>query len=245
MSCRVHFFQHVPYEDPGYILDWCNRNDVRVSFTRFYENEPVPEPGNFDCLVVMGGPMGVYDEKEFPWLSAEKEIIASAIKNNIPVLGICLGAQLLATVLGAPVYKNSEKEIGWFDIYFTQLEHMPSFFKNRQSQSMKVFHWHGDTFDLPENAILLATSEACKNQAFLYGDRVIGLQFHFEVTEASLESMIGYGRNELVKGRYIQDPVEILHHKYLIPEINRVMGAVMEWMIGMPAGRNMGRIHSP
>ncbi len=231
MSFRIHFFQHVPYEDPGYILVWCKRHDVKIAFTRFYENEPVPDPGAYDCLVVMGGPMGVYDEKEYPWLTAEKEALASAIENNIPVLGICLGAQLLAASLKARVYKNHAKEIGWFDIIFTPSEQTRSCFRTRQNHTLKVFHWHGDTFDLPEKAILLATSKACKNQAFIYGNRVIGLQFHFEVTNASLEAMIANGKNELVKGRYIQDAEEILQYKHLIPEVNRVMGEVMDFIM--------------
>lgn len=232
MSIRIHFFQHVPYENPGYILDWCKENNIKVTFTRFYENESVPEPDSYDCLIVMGGPMGAYDEKDYPWLVIEKMAIAAAIDCHKPVLGICLGSQLLAASLNARVYKNFEKEIGWFDIDFIPSDHMPSFFPTLQKQNMKVFHWHGDTFDLPENALLLASSKATRNQAFLYGDRVIGFQFHLEVTEANLKEMIQHGEKELVKGRYIQDSGEILSHKQSIPKINQLMGEVLEWMIG-------------
>lgn len=230
MAYRIHFFQHVNYEDPGFIFTWCNDHNVQVTFTRFFENDGIPDVENYDCLVVLGGPMGVYDEKDFPWLTFEKAAIAAALRNNIPVLGICLGAQLLASILGAPVYKNGEKEIGWYDIQFTSRERIPPCFKSRQNQQMKVFHWHGDTFDVPEKALLLASSEACKNQAFLYGDRVMGLQFHFEVTAASLEAMLINGRNELSGGKYIQNHQDILRQKERIPTVNKVMAEVMDWL---------------
>ncbi len=230
MPFRIHFFQHVSYEDPGYILTWCDQKNIKVSFTRFYENGVIPDMASYDCLVVMGGPMGVYDEKDYPWLEPEKAAIASAIKAHIPVLGICLGAQLLATALGATVYKNKEKEIGWFDIHFTPEGIATPFFKKYHKQSLTVFHWHGDTFDLPENAKLLATSAACKNQAFVFGSRVMGLQFHFEVTEAGLAVMLKNGKAELVNGKYIQNPQEMLRYSAHIPENNALMAEIMDWI---------------
>jgi GMP synthase-like glutamine amidotransferase len=230
MSFRIHFFQHVPYEDPGYILTWCSQKNIKVSFTRFYERGVIPDPASYDCLVVMGGPMGVYDEKDYPWLALEKEAIASTIKAQIPVLGICLGAQLVASSLGAAVYKNKEKEIGWFDIRFTPAGNAAPFFKKNLNPTMTVFHWHGDTFDLPENAELLASSDACKNQAYLYGSRVIGLQFHFEVTEAGLTLMLENGKSELVSGKYIQNSQEILRYSTYITENNALMAKIMDWI---------------
>lgn len=227
---RIHFFQHVPFEDPGYILTWCGQKNIKVTFTRFYENAVIPDPASYDCLVVMGGPMGVYDEKDYPWLKTEKAAIASAINAQIPVLGICLGAQLVASALGAGVYKNKEKEIGWFDIHFTPEGIAAPFFKKNHNDPLTVFHWHGDTFDLPENAKLLASSEACKNQAFIYGSGVIGLQFHFEVTEAGLAVMLQNGKAELVSGKYIQSPQEMLRHSSRISENNALMAEIMDWI---------------
>src|SRR5262249_47695751 len=136
-----------------------------------------------DLVVVLGGPMNIYEEDKFPWLIAEKKFIRQAIEEKLAVLGLCLGSQLIADVLGAKIYPNDEKEIGWFPVEVTEaalkhrlFSHWPNFFT--------PFHWHGDTFDLPEGAIHLARSQACRNQAFLYQDRVVGLQFHLEINLA-------------------------------------------------------------
>lgn len=193
---RIHCFQHVEFEDLGCIKEWCVKNGHPVTFTRFYKNESPPETGDFDWLIIMGGPMGVYEDEKYGWLSHEKEAIKMAIEHNKTILGICLGSQLVAEVLGARVYKNPKKEIGWFDIMLTeQGKNIPLI--NGMQPVLKVFHWHGDTFDLPQNAIPIFYSEACRNQAFLYKDKVLGLQFHFEVTEQSIKAMIENGKHEL------------------------------------------------
>ena len=159
--------------------------------------------------------MNVNDEKDYSWLAAEKKFIRQAIDAGKTVLGICLGSQLVSDALGAKVYKNKEKEIGWFNIELTHSAQSEDLFSDMDSR-LKVFHWHGDTFDLPENAIHLASSAACKNQAYVYKNKVLALQFHLEPTQNSLRQMIDFGRDELKSGKYVQTEQELLNQSQLI-----------------------------
>jgi GMP synthase (glutamine-hydrolysing) len=146
--------------------------------------------------------MSVNDELIHPWLRTEKRVIADAIADSKKVLGICLGAQLLANVLGSRVYANAHKEIGWYPIHWTKAGRDSMLFAV-ESERLQVFHWHGETFDLPAGCEQLAFSEACQQQAFSYDHRVIGLQFHIEVGPQEVQAMIEHGRHELVAAPYI------------------------------------------
>ncbi|MHB1687248.1 MAG: type 1 glutamine amidotransferase [Ignavibacteriaceae bacterium] len=223
---RIHVLQHESYESPGYIEDWIKEKNYTLTFTRFYESGTLPGLNEFDWLIIMGGPMGVYDDNKFLWLKEEKVFIKSAIDAGKIVLGICLGSQLIAAALGAKVYPNKFKEIGWFNIKLTKNAKDNFLFSSFQDQ-IKVFQWHGDTFDLPAGAIRLAESEACKNQAFVVNDKVIALQFHFEVTESSLHEMVAEGINELVHDKYVQTGEDILRQKNLIHTNNKMMDALL------------------
>ena len=161
--------------------------------------------------------MNVDDENKHPWLAGEKKFIRQAIESGKTVLGICLGSQLISSSLGAAVYKNKEKEIGWFDIELSKAAQSGDLFFGMGSR-LKVFHWHGDTFDLPENAVHLASSAVCKNQAYMYKDNVLALQFHLETTQDSLRDMLKGGIDEAVTGKYIQSEKEILGNKGLIDQ---------------------------
>lgn len=174
----------------------------------------------------MGGPMGVHDEKKHPWLKAEKQFIENAIKSDKVVIGICLGAQLIADVLGAKVFPSQYKEIGWFPVHLTNegkkvLGDFP--------EDFTAFHWHGDTFDLPSGAKHLAGSVACKNQAFLY-DKVLGLQFHLESTEASVKALIDNCRQEIVPASHIQNEESILNHMDNVPSNSLLMTKLLNFM---------------
>lgn len=204
---NIHYFQHVPFEGLGSITDWVNSPGHKVTATRFYEDNRLPFVDICDMLIVMGGPMGVHDEKQYPWLKKEKKFIEKAIVKGKKVVGICLGAQLIADVLGAKVYPNKEKEIGWFPIEFKAHS-----FVSSAPSSLTVFHWHGDTFDLPPNAVHLAKSVACENQAFLYNNNVLGLQFHMEATGDSITALLQNCRNELIEANFIQSEEEILNY---------------------------------
>ncbi len=230
-TLRIHYLQHVSFEGLGCIEDWVSIKGHSLSATKFYENNQLPALSDFDWLIVMGGPMGVYDEDKFDWLCGEKEFIRNAIQAGKTVIGICLGAQLIASSLGAEVYPNGEKEIGWFPISPTECG-LADRLLSESIDPYPVFHWHGDTFDLPSGALRLASSEACVNQAFLYNPKVIGLQFHFEVTEESLRQMIVFCGNELEPDRYIQSADTILSKAQFIGEVNKRMFHLLDFMEG-------------
>jgi GMP synthase-like glutamine amidotransferase len=202
---KVHVFQHVPFEDLGSIAPWLNRRGILTGYTRFFAGDRLPSLEQVDALIVMGGPLSVNDEEKYPWLISEKYFIREAIRQNIPVLGICLGAQLIASTLGARVYSNPVKEIGWFPVQAVsaanQLVNFPAEFI--------AFHWHGETFDLPEGAVQLARSAACEHQAFQFMQKVIGLQFHLETTPAGVLSLLDNCRDELRPEPHIQSEQEL------------------------------------
>jgi GMP synthase (glutamine-hydrolysing) len=219
---NIHYFQHVHFENLGSIEEWAVNNGHRLTATRFYESDEMPDIHSIDWLIIMGGPMGVHDTEEYPWLVKEKAYIQNAIQANKTVIGICLGSQLIADVLGAKVYRNKHPEIGWFPINFTAEASKNKCFDGWEG-SLQVFHWHGDTFDLPKNAVHLASSEATKNQAFLYGQKVLGLQFHVETTQSSLQYMITGSDEELKKDLYVQTPGEIAQGAGFIDENQRLL----------------------
>lgn len=197
---KVHILQHVPFEDIGSMALWLSTHNATIGYTRFYESPLLPEIDTIDLVIVMGGPMSVNDELRLPWLKSEKQFIQEIIQKGIPIIGVCLGAQLIASSLGSSVYPNREKEIGWFDIQ--NIENSRSGFQF--PEQITVFHWHGETFDLPAGAIHLARSAACEHQAFQIGRHVIGLQFHLESTPVGIDAMLQNCRQELVTGRFIQ-----------------------------------------
>ncbi len=227
---RVHYFQHVPFEGLGSMAGWMEARSARVTSTRFFEDPSLPGMTDFDWLIVMGGPMSVNDEETFPWLGAEKAFIAEAIAANKVVVGICLGAQLIAGALGARVYPKSQAEIGWFPIERTRghgVRALPA--------QADVFHWHGETFDIPAGAHGFARSEACDNQAFAIGDRVLGFQFHLETTVKTARAMISACGEELVPGRFIQTAEEILASTQRFDRINAIMMGVLDSLSEVPS----------
>ena len=228
---RIHYFQHVPFEGLGCIEDWVRQNNHQLSHTRFYETEELPSTDELDLLIVMGGPMGVYDESLYPWLINEKQLIRQMITANKPVLGICLGAQLIAEAMGSKVYANAHKEIGWYPIETSQEAQQNLLFYWIEPQ-FTVFHWHGDTFDLPDQSTLLFSSQACKNQGFIWNNQVIGLQFHLEVTEESISGMIENCRQELTEGTYIQDIDILLSGTKIIEKNNQMMFRLLDRLTG-------------
>lgn len=206
---RIHILQHVPFEGPAAIGDWAARQGHALTTTPFFEHRRLPDVGTFDWLVIMGGPMGVRDEADYPWMADEKKLIRQAVGGGKTVIGVCLGAQLIADVLGARVYRNAHREIGWFPIEPTDQGRASGPFASLPSR-LEVFHWHGDTFDLPAGAIHLAASEGCAHQAFLYEGRVLGLQCHLESTPASVADIVANCADEIIPGRYVQTAEQML-----------------------------------
>ena len=219
---KLHYLQHVPFEGLGYIETWARKQKIEISATRLYSNEALPDLNSFDWLVIMGGPMGIFDDGEHPWLSTEKAFIKSAIDAGKTVIGICLGAQLIAHVLGAKVYPGPCEEIGWFPIFHDA--GAPGLIP----KTLLAFHWHGDTFETPEGATRLATSEPGINQGFVYGDRVIGLQFHLESTKNSIEALLENCGAGLIKSSTIQTAEEIRNGFPAIEGINSALTALLD-----------------
>lgn len=228
---RVHFLQHVPFEGLGSIERWIDERSLAVSSTQLYRGDSLPELDEFDSLIVMGGPMGVCDLSTYPWLSAEKQFIGEAIRHDKVVLGVCLGAQLIASALGARVYANPEREIGWFPVECTEADAACSFGEIFPT-GIEAFHWHGDTFDLPDGAVHLARSAACENQAFSFGQRVLALQFHLETTPTAAMALIEHCADELRDGRYVQQPLAMLSRADRFEQANEVMFRILDDLHG-------------
>ncbi len=225
---RAHYLQHVPFEGLGSIEPWLKSAGYEIKNTRLFETTELPDLQEVDILIVMGGSMSVNDEDKFPWLVQEKQFIRSAIEANKPVLGVCLGAQLIAIALGARVYQNQCKEIGWFPVQGVPATGDSAF---RFPFSVEVFHWHGETLDLPSGAVRLARSEGCENQAFQIGQTVIGLQFHLETTPESAREIVSHCRDELIPSKYVQTEKEILSVKAEnYQSINRMMDSLLSFL---------------
>jgi GMP synthase-like glutamine amidotransferase len=198
-----------------------------LSATQLYRSKPLPKPEGFDWLVIMGGPMSANDEPDFPWMVAEKRLIGAAISQGKVVLGICLGAQLTANVLGAAVYRNRHPEIGWFPVKLTPDARDSAIF-GFLPETLHVFHWHGETFDLPAGATRIAESEACLNQAFIHGARVIGLQFHPESTRESVRAILEVSQADLAPGPYVQSLEDVLGTERNYESLQPVMYGILD-----------------
>jgi GMP synthase-like glutamine amidotransferase len=206
---RIHYLQHVPFEGPAHLSSVVRPMGAELTHSLLFAGQEPPEPAAFDLLVVLGGPMGVHDEKEHSWLAGEKQYIELVLESGKRIVGICLGAQLVASVLGARVYKNRYKEIGWYPVTKT-VEARSSPLGSILPGVFPAFHWHGDTFDIPSGAVHMAESAACANQCFLYEDRALGLQFHLESTADSIRLLHDNCGDELDGGGYVQTSDEIL-----------------------------------
>lgn len=228
---KVHYFQHVPFEGLGCIADWLSKNDFEVTATRFYEEDAViPAIETIDVLIVMGGPMGVYDERSYPWLSKEKIFIERAIHSGKKVLGICLGAQLIAHCLGATISRANHKEIGWYPLIPAMDSKMRPGLMKLFENNPAVFHWHGDKFEIPDAAYHLLDSAGNTNQAFAYRNNVLALQFHLEVTADDVHQMILNGGEELVAGKFVQTADEITESA---ADYAKASNAVMEGVLDL------------
>lgn len=233
---RIHYLQHVPFEDPGYIGVWAEEKGYTMTGTKMYANEVLPGMDEFNWLVIMGGPMNIYEEHTYPWLVKEKVFIAEAIRHEKTILGVCLGAQLIADVIGGKVIRNPVKEIGWFPIQLTPDGKNNVLFSEFPANPV-VFQWHGDTFtSLPEGTTWVAQSEGCYSQAYVYKENIVGLQFHLEMITDGIKRIIQNCGDEMTEGTYIQQANEILSHSLNIEENHRLMyllldGLESQWLI--------------
>jgi GMP synthase (glutamine-hydrolysing) len=242
--------RHVAHEGLGTIWDALRRKDVTAQMVDASAgSRPTFDPRMWSGLVVMGGPMNVDEVEKYPFLAEEVRWLGLAVEARLPVLGVCLGAQLLAKALGAKVCPNKIKEIGWYEVELLPAAEDDRLFGgigrpsvgacagsgDRRTTQVSVFQWHGDTFDLPTGAVRLARSEQCENQAFRYGQSAFGLQFHLEVTAEIIESWLCEGGNcgELAELSYI-DPAEIRRQTpEKLPGMARVGRVVFERFVEM------------
>ena len=225
---RIHWLQHVPFEGLGRIEGWAAENGCPVSGTRLFAGEAPPPVTAFDLLVIMGGPMSVNDEAAYLWVADEKRFIGRAMGAGKLVLGICLGAQLIASAAGARVRSNGYQEIGWFPVEKTRAAQDAAVGQVLADRA-DVFHWHGETFEIPRDAVHLARSRVCENQAFGLGDGVVGLQYHLETTPASAGELIVHCRHELVSAPYVQSESDIRSQPLRFRALNREMDRLLDY----------------
>jgi len=226
---KAVILQHTDYEDAGYVETWLAQQNAEVEHVYLFQPEhKFPAPETFDLLVICGGPMGAYEEDIHPFLVAEKAFIKSAIETGKKVLGLCLGGQLIASCLGAQVHKNPQPEIGWFELTTQNKEaevfHFPDTFR--------IMEWHYDTFDLPDGAVLLASSAACKNQAYQIGKNIIGTQCHPEMTAEDIRFLINTYLEDAGKSEGIQDfdTINTGVDKYAA-NANRLMADILQYLL--------------
>ena len=200
---RIHFFRHDPMEGIGTFQAIASSRDWPLSETNWDRGETPPPPQDWDLLVVMGGPMNIYEDARYPWLAAEKSYLDRAIAGNKRIVGVCLGAQLLADRLGARVTRNPHSEIGWSRLHLDQALCGPGGLFEGFENPAKVFQWHGDTFSLPPGAVAVGRTEACENQGFVKGS-VLGMQFHLELSPENLRELVA--SHDRFEGPYVQKP---------------------------------------
>jgi GMP synthase (glutamine-hydrolysing) len=210
---RIHCIIHAPFEMPGAVATWVLKKGYSLTFTHTYNGEKLPAVSAFDFLVIMGGPQSPLELNKFPYIANEIILTKQAIQANKPVIGFCLGAQIIGESLGATTQKSPHKEIGQYPIMLTKAAEQDPVFKT-MSTTFDVIHWHNDMPGIPPNAVLLAYSEGCPQQAFRYGDRVYGLQFHMEMTQELVEGMIKHCPEDLQAGQYIRSEQELLNSDF-------------------------------
>ena len=226
MIKKIVTLLHAKFEQPGYVSNWASQNNFELEEIHCWKNPEYPDPKDVDRLLIMGGPMSVYQAIDYPWMLDEIRFIRAVIDAGNKVLGICLGSQLISAAMGAKVFPNLEPEIGWFEINWNKAAYEHPLTYGVSSHS-KVFHYHGDTFDLPENAVLLASSKACLNQAYALGDNVLALQFHMEINHELLEDMLFHG-DEIIQDSFVQSVKKIRDGIYDVMQNHTDLATLLE-----------------
>ena len=230
---HVWVLQHHEGEGLATIADALQQARITSSLVRSFKGEPVPEEiGDAAGLVVMGGPQSSYEQQKFPYLRDEIGLIEDTLKHAKPVLGICLGSQLLAATLGAKVYPGRQKEIGWNRVTLADAAASDPLFAG-VPKSFIGFHWHGDIFDLPRGAIPLASSALTANQAFRYGTNAYGLLFHMEVTRPQINVMVETFADELRAAGLNGSAIKLNANTHLQPLQKIGQGVFSRWVAAL------------
>lgn len=230
---RIHCLQHVAFETPAYIADWARARRHALTCTLMADDVTLPRLADIDLLLVMGGPMSVHDAGSLAWLADEKQYLARAIAQGKRVVGVCLGAQLIAEALGAPVTRNRWREIGWFPLL--RAPQLPPELAALLPSSLNALHWHGETFALPAGAVRLAGSSACANQVFLSADRrQLGLQCHLEMTPQAAADIAAACAGELVPAPYVQAAADFLAAPQRYAAAHNALAALLDGFLALP-----------
>lgn len=228
---KIHCILHASFERLGAIEDWAVAHDHALTYTHIYEGEVLPSSADdFDWLILMGGPQSPLELDKFPYIADEVLLAKKAIYANKIVFGVCLGAQIIAEALGATTLHSPNKEIGIYPVTVLAAAKDDPFF-SKVYPTFNATHWHNDMPGIPEGAVLLAQSEGCPQQAFRYGDRVYGFQFHLEMTIPLIKGMVDNCPGDLKPGKYIRSIEELLNGNYA--EINRTLFLFLDEMEGV------------
>lgn len=226
---KILVFQHVAFEYPGAIEDWAIEHNHELILCKSFAGDSVQKIDTYDVFIFLGGPMSVHDKNIYQWIEFEKSVITNAFNQNKKIIGICLGAQLIAETFGAEVIKQKSPEIGWHDVDFTWnigdsretpgiVTKLTEIFPNK----MQAFHWHGETYNLPANSIKISESKACENQAFLIGSNVAAFQFHMEIKQEGVKALLENCSEDIDNSDYVQSNDEILNGVENISTMNNV-----------------------
>lgn len=230
---RLHGIRHESFEKEGEIALWAAQRGHSLTHTDLWNGEALPPLESFDWLIVMGGPMGVYDEDKYPWLAQEKAFLRQAADAGKLILGVCLGAQLLSVVLGGTVTRNAHREIGWFPVSATPQAAQSRVFHSLPA-AYEAFHWHGDTFSIPPGALWTAQSEACAHQAFEANQgRIVGLQFHLETNAASMAELSTHCADEIIVDRYVQPASEMIARPERLATLRTLLDRILDNMAAL------------
>jgi GMP synthase-like glutamine amidotransferase len=219
---NIDVLQHVPFEGLASIEEWGNDNGHTFRMHKLYENPSIPRIDDLEFLILLGGPMSANDQDQ-QWIDEERRLIRKTISENKPVFGVCLGAQQIAKALGAAVIQG-DKEVGWHPIrsVSSRLPFIP--------EELTVFHWHGEQFELPDRAERLVSSAACENQGFIYSEKVIGLQFHLEMTPNRIQGLLTHDGDYIDHSQFVQSAEEITD--FGIPEQNKtVLFKLLDYLV--------------
>jgi GMP synthase-like glutamine amidotransferase len=231
---RWHCLQHLPGEGPGYAAEWLAAHGHSLTFTRFFE--PMPAflaLAEFDGLLILGGAMSVHDEAHFPWLVEEKAFLRKTLRAGKITLAICLGAQLLAEALGGEVRPNPAPEIGFWTVRFSAKALAHPLLRGWPDKAA-VLHWHVDTFTVPPGALRVGMSVGCATQGFVWGDGVIGLQFHPEMTEDMVEQLIAFEGHETAdEQEFVQTAAQIRSKLKSVWKGRKLLETLLENMVAL------------